>query len=91
MNNHLPAAKALRWQEETDKARRQEQYIRDVSERFDRVLAVTGYRPGGLARLFSRALVGIAKHIGASRDETTKLLHEEWELVEGSSQIPEDL
>lgn len=62
-----------------ERARR---YMFDVARRFDRVLDLTGRKPGPLATLFLRNFVGMAKACNVSRDEATRKLHQVWEAFD---------
>ena len=57
----------------------QHRYMLDVAERFDRVLALVGERPGALAKLFCSNFVGWAKRAGATRKDAEKLFAQTWE------------
>ena len=65
-------------------------YMFDVAQRFDRVLDLTGRRPGPLATLFLRNFVGMAKRCNVSRDAATRKLHEVWEAFD-RAEMTEDI
>lgn len=69
----------------------QHRYMLDVAERFDRVLAVTGERPGALAKLFCANFVGWAKKAGASRKDAERLFSQTWERFQAHDDALSDV